>query len=135
MLYFLALDFIILIMNLLKIRELCERKEGGVKRLAEEIGMSEQNLHRCITLNKIQAGELEKIAHILDVHIGYFFDNIPVNQSIANGNGSAASVYGNATSGVIIDKDKEIEHLKALLEERERVITEKERTIQILIQK
>nr|DAO02674.1 MAG TPA: SOS-response transcriptional repressor [Caudoviricetes sp.] len=122
-------------MNLLKIRELCERKEGGVKRLAEEIGMSEQNLHRCITLNKIQAGELEKIAHILDVHIGYFFDNIPVNQSIANGNGSAASVYGNATSGVIIDKDKEIEHLKALLEERERVITEKERTIQILIQK
>lgn len=135
MLYFLVLGFIILIMNLLKIRELCERKEGGVKRLAEEIGMSEQNLHRCITLNKIQAGELEKIAHILDVHIGYFFDNIPVNQSIANGNGSAASVYGNATSGVIIDKDKEIEHLKALLEERERVITEKERTIQILIQK
>jgi DNA-binding Xre family transcriptional regulator len=122
-------------MNLLKIRELCEQKEGGVKRLAEEIGMSEQNLHRCITLNKIQAGELEKIAHIFDVHIGYFFDNIPINQSIANGNGSAASIYGNATSGVIMDKDKEIEHLNALLEEKERVIAEKERTIQILIQK
>lgn len=115
-------------MNLLKIKELCERKEGGIKRLAEEIGMSEQNLHRCINLNKIQAGELEKIAHVFDVPIGYFFDSAPLNQSIANGNGSAASIYGNATVGVMTDKDKEIDHLKQLLEE-------KERTIQILMNK
>lgn len=115
-------------MNLLKIRELCDRKEGGIKRLAEEIGMSEQNLHRCINLNKIQAGELEKIAQIFNVPIGYFFDNIPSNQSIVNGNGSAASVYGNATAGVLSDKEKEIEHLRELLKE-------KERTIQLLINK
>lgn len=50
------------------------------------------------------------------------------NQSIANGNGSASSIYGNVTVGMIADKDKEIEHLKALLEE-------KERTIQILMDK
>lgn len=120
-------------MNLLKIKDLCEQKEGGIKRLAEDIEMSEQNLHRCINLNKIQAGELEKIARIFNVPIGYFFEDSISTQSIANGNGSAASIYGNATVGVLSDKDKEIEHLKALLEEKERVINEKERTIQILM--
>ncbi|MBD4336670.1 XRE family transcriptional regulator, partial [Xanthomonas citri pv. citri] len=43
-----------------------------------------------------------------------------------NGDGSAASIYGNATAGALADKDKEIEHLKELLKE-------KERTIQILM--
>lgn len=57
------------------------------------------------------------------------------NHSIANGNGSASSVYGNATAGVIADKDKEIEHLKQLLEEKDKIINEKERTIQILMNK
>ena len=44
---------------------------------------------------------------------------------------------GNKISGDITLSEcrKEIEHLNALLEEKERVITEKERTIQILIQK
>lgn len=115
-------------MNLLKIRDLCECKEGGMKRLAEEIGMSEQNLHRCIKINKMQAGDLEKIATILHVPIGYFFDEISGNQSVANGNGCAASIFGNANAGAILDKDKEIEHLRQLLKE-------KERTIQILMNK
>ena len=47
---------------------------------------------------------------------------------IVNGDGSASSVYGDATVGELADKDKEIEHLKQLLEE-------KERTIQILMDK
>lgn len=122
-------------MNLLIIKNLCEQREGGIKRLAEDIKMSEQNLHRCINLNKIQAGELEKIAHIFNVPIGYFFDNTNASQSIANGNGSAASVYGNATVGAISDKEKELEHLKVLLKEKDKIITEKERTIQILMSK
>ena len=115
-------------MNLLKIKDLCEHKEGGIKRLAEDIGMSEQNLHRCINLNKMQAGDLEKVAITLSVPISYFFDEIFVNQSIAQGHGSAVSVYGNVTVGMMADKDKEIEHLKQLLQE-------KERTIQILMNK
>ena len=94
-------------MNLLKIRDLCERKEGGIKRLAEDIGMSEQNLHRCINLNKMQAGDLEKVAITLNVPVGYFFDEMLGNQSVANGNGCAASVFGNASAGIIVDKDKE----------------------------
>ncbi len=117
-------------MNLLLLKTLCEKKEGGIKRLASEIGMSEQNLHRCITLNKIQAGDLENAARILHVPVNVFFDNEDVTvQSVASGDGSAASVYGDAHAEMSIsDKDKEIAHLKELL-------AEKERTIQILMNK
>lgn len=115
-------------MNLLILKALCEKKEGGIKRLAVEIGMSEQNLHRCIKLNKMQAEDLEKAAHILKVPITIFFeqDDNSSPYSIVNGDGSAASVYGDASASDIADKDKEIQHLKELL-------SEKERTIQILM--
>ncbi|KAA6319051.1 hypothetical protein EZS27_031008, partial [termite gut metagenome] len=58
-------------------------------------------------------------------------DEIPVNnQSIVNSTKSVASVYGDAKIVELVSKDKEneIEHLKMLLEE-------KERTIQILMNK
>lgn len=115
-------------MNLLLIKDFCERKKIEIKRLAEETGMSEQNFHRCIRINKMQAGDLEKVAHILNVPISTFFDEVDSSNSIINGDKSAASIYGNATTITIDDKDKEIEHLKELL-------AEKERTIQILMSK
>ncbi len=61
-------------MDISIIRELAEKHEGGIKKLASEIGMSEANLHRCINNNKIQAGDLEMIAIKLDVDIRTFFD-------------------------------------------------------------
>jgi len=66
---------------------------------------------------------LEAISKILNIPISYWFDdeNCQLNQSVV-GDGSAASIYGNATAGVIADKDKEIEHLKQLLKEKERLI-------------
>ena len=70
---------------------------------------------------------LEKLSKAIRVPVSYWFDETNIaNQSIANGDGSAASIYGNATAGALADKDKEIEHLKELLKE-------KERTIQILM--
>ncbi len=114
-------------MNLQRLKGLCEGREGGIKRLAVDLGMSEQNLHRNINLNDMKASKLEKVAQIFNVPVSYFFDDEPMSLSVVNGNGSASSVHGDATISVnTSDKDKEIEHLKALLEE-------KERTIQILL--
>lgn len=62
-------------MNLEIIRQLSEKRSGGLKKLATDVGMSEQNLHRCIRNNKIQAGDLEEIAKLLGVDICLFFDN------------------------------------------------------------
>lgn len=63
-------------MNLHLIKKFVEEKNysGGIKGLAEAIGMTEQNLHRCVRTNKIQAQDLEKIAGKLNVSIMEFFD-------------------------------------------------------------
>ena len=62
-------------MNLELIKKLSEKYNGGLKKLSADIGMSEQNLHRCIRYNKIQAADLETIAMMLNVDIRVFFDS------------------------------------------------------------
>lgn len=62
-------------MNLEIIKKLSENRDGGLKKLASDIGMSEQNLHRCIRNNKIQAEYLEQIAVKLEVDILQFFND------------------------------------------------------------
>lgn len=74
-------------MNLMVLRTLSERYEGGLKRLASDIDMSEANLHRCINNNKIQASDLEQIAIKLGVDVRVFFDAAAIkNDSQANEN-------------------------------------------------
>lgn len=65
-------------MDLHEIRTLCDNYSGGLKRLAQDIGMSEANLHRCINNNKIQASDLELIAIRLEVDIRIFFDSAAI---------------------------------------------------------
>jgi len=62
-------------MDLGLIRSLCEKRAGGMRQLASDIGMSEANLHRCVNNNKIQAADLEQIALKLRVDIRLFFDD------------------------------------------------------------
>ena len=62
-------------MDLGLIRILCEKRAGGMRQLASDIGMSEANLHRCVNNNKIQAADLEQIALKLRVDIRLFFDD------------------------------------------------------------
>lgn len=70
-------------MNLQMIKKMCENREGGLKKLALDIGMSEANLHRCINNNKIQATDLENIASLLNVRVGVFFgENENTNDEI-----------------------------------------------------
>lgn len=123
--------------NLQLIRDIAEKKNITLRMLATRVGISEDGLQKLITNGSTKTSTLETIARELEVPVGVFFEGCQpfVNHLITNGNGSATSIYGNATAGVIADKDKEIEHLKQLLEEKDKIITEKERTIQILINK
>ena len=111
-------------MNILKIRSLAENRDGGIRKLAKDIGMSEANLHRCITANKMQASDLEKIALIFKVPVSYFFDEVDSKSVSVNGHKNQVGI-GNV---IIESQANEIELLKLLLEE-------KERTIQILMKK
>lgn len=71
-------------MNLEIIRKLSEKRTGGLKKLAIDVGMSEQNLHRCIRNNKIQADDLEQIAILLGVDIRIFFDSTEIDLAKIN---------------------------------------------------
>jgi DNA-binding Xre family transcriptional regulator len=113
-------------MNLVKIKELAEKRAGGLKKLAKDIDMSEANLHRCINANKIQANDLEKITSIFNIPIGCFFDDMP-SGNITNA-GSGNQVVTHSGTVTISEYEKENAHLRALLEE-------KERTIKILMNK
>ena len=102
--------------------ELFRKKRIIQKDFADRMGVTAVTITKWKSQESIDAAKLEAISKILNIPISYWFDeNCQLNQSVV-GDGSAASIYGNATAGVIADKDKEIEHLKQLLKEKERLI-------------
>lgn len=113
-------------MKLYLIKNFSEKRDGGLKKLAADIGMSEQNLHRCIRTNKIQAADLEQIALLLKVDIRIFFDDdisAHINSSIeTSGDFSPASMNGNVSVGTDAVLAERVKALEALLAEKERLI-------------
>ena len=106
-------------MNLEIVRKLSENRGGGLKKLAADVGMSEQNLHRCIRNNKIQAADLEKIAFLLKADIRIFFDDevsrLSNNTVETNGDFSPASMMGNVSVGtdaILVERVKHLEELR-----------------------
>lgn len=126
-------------MKLYIIKKLCETREGGLTKLAMEIKMSYTNLHRCIRENKIQAQDLEIIAKILEVPISIFFDDeyasINDNQKQIKRNETNIESEQKRLQELIAEKDKIIKSKDQLIESRDQLIIEKERTIQILMNK
>lgn len=121
-------------MNLEAIKKFSEKREGGLKKLATDIGMSEQNLHRCIRNNKIQAADLENIALLLKVDIRIFFDeeilSLPNNSVETKGDFSPASMNGNVTVGTDAVLVERVKSLEALLAEKERLIKVYEKMVE-----
>lgn len=122
--------------NGLKIKELLEKKGVQQNTFCLDTGISKSNFWVWTEgKSKPGADALEKIADYFNVPMDFFFDR-DIKPSGVN-IGHQVKGNGNKISGDITLSEcrKEIEHLNALLEEKERVITEKERTIQILMNK
>lgn len=133
-------------MDLELIRKLCEKRPGGMSKLASDINMSATNLHRCLRTNKIEAGMLEQVARALKVNIGVFFDDDVANASFTQiGDGVQAQkigkvLMGNHTRQRTSSKKSlspeelavENELLKALLEEKDKRMAEKDEFISYL---
>lgn len=130
-------------MDLELIKTLAERQRVPIKRLADTIGMSESNLHRCVRENKIQAQDLEKIASELGVKVGVFFGEEALVQHIEshdNGQSAGRDIYNGPQRAEVQRLKDKIEHLEerlqdkqATIDEKDATIKEKERTIQILL--
>lgn len=88
--------------NLTIIRGLCERKKMTIRELAQRIGRDESSIQSAIRRGSTNTGTLELIAKELGVSAGVFFDGYTADDSK--------------------EMSKEIEHLEALLREKERLI-------------
>lgn len=121
-------------MDLSIIRNLSEKRVGGMRKLASDIGMSEANLHRCVNNNKIQAADLEKIALLLKIDIRVFFDEQlfeRANNAVhTNGDFSPASMNGNVSVGGDAILAERVKHLEELLAEKERLIKVYEKMVE-----
>lgn len=119
-----------LMANLQIISELLKKKKMGKNQFCELVGITDQTLRQIQARNSTKTDILERIAHVLNVPIGTFFgeqSGIVIsgkNNQVHNGQGDQI---------MMTQEQREIEHLRELLLEKDKVIEEKERTIQILL--
>lgn len=112
-----------------KVKELLEERKITKVTLYNYIGITKKTLDNIINGETVPNGnKIELIANFFKVSIDYFFDRQIETSSYNIGhhvNGNGNKVSGDIT---LSECQKEVEHLRELL-------AEKERTIQILINK
>lgn len=100
--------------NFLLIRTLCEERKITMRELARRIGRDESTIQSAIRRGTTNTKTIEKIAEVLEVPVGYFFDAEPK--------------AGSKTVNTLPENGETISYLKQIL-------AEKERTIRILMSK
>lgn len=88
--------------NLMIIRDLCERKKMTIRELAQRIGRDESSIQSAIRRGSTNTATIEAIAKELGISAGVFFEGYRADDTK--------------------DLSREIEHLKELLKEKERLI-------------
>ncbi len=99
------------------------QKKMTVEDVATKIGMSKQGLYAAFQNNSLKLSDFLKIAAVLEMDVRDFFGGEPTGINI---NQVHSGIGDNRTT--LSECEKEVEHLRALL-------VEKERTIQILLNK
>ena len=65
------------------IRDLCEKNKITIRELALRIGKKENTIQAIVKNGSTNTTTIEEIAAVLNVPVGYFFDDMPIsNQSI-----------------------------------------------------
>lgn len=104
--------------NLQLISELLKKKKMSQKDFCEQVGLTDVSLRRIIERNSTKTETLEKIAEVLNVPIGYFFGEQP---GIVI-SGEHNQVHNGQGNQIMSSQEMEIEHLRELLAEKERLI-------------
>ena len=124
------------------IKMLMKRDKLSAPVLAKKLGKSDQTVRDMLGKDDIHTSVLRDLAVIFNVPISIFFeDKETINSISINGNNNALAGIGNGKTRIKQSnnasseeaKDQEIIHLKNLLDEKERLIGEKERLINILM--
>lgn len=98
------------------------------KELSELLGITAQSVSAIFSAKDVRSGTIEKIAHVLNVPVSFFFgDNTVGNNAFANGNKSVAAINSKISSATE-------EVLKERVKSLETLVTEKERLINVLME-
>jgi transcriptional regulator with XRE-family HTH domain len=118
--------------NFLVIRDLSEAKRISLRKIASKVGISESALQTLIRNGSTKTTTLEKIAEILEVPVGVFFDETPNRSITQKGN---ANFIANSHNIQISECESKLELAQNKIANLEALLEEKERTIQILMKK
>lgn len=78
------------------LKDLLKREGVILSQLAEDLGMSQQNLSAAFTRDDVKSGLLEKVARILNKPIGFFYgETLGPVQSVGDNNSQVTQVAGN----------------------------------------
>jgi transcriptional regulator with XRE-family HTH domain len=119
--------------NLHIIRDLSEKKQITLREIANRINISEDGLQKIIKKGSTNTATLERISQVLDVPVGFFFDENTFQGSVTQrGRGN---FIANSYNVKISECESKLEIAQAKIESLEALLEEKERTIQILMKK
>lgn len=116
---------------LLKIKRLLDSEKKTITEVAKELRVNRGTIYSWGNTTYPKVDQLVKLAQVYSVSISYFFEEENQHSQSINGNGNVAAVNSHVT--VPSDnKDLEISHLKALIEEKEKRIQDKDQMIELL---
>lgn len=131
-----------------RLKNIIVDRDKTIKQVADSIGMSEANLYKCFKRGSIEIKHLLAIANYFNISVKYFFEDSPSGKanaaSIGNSNTTIAVAEGGSNYEVTSRKQRENngeklfaenEMLKRLIAEKDLLIAEKERMIQVLLKK
>ncbi len=98
-------------------------RETGVtlKEVSDLLGITSQALNSIFNAKDVRSGTIEKVAHVLQVPVSYFYDELNYQSAIATGNESVAAINSNVSCPTNVMEER-IKALEALLAEKERLI-------------
>lgn len=126
----------------LVIKELMLKQNIEVADLAKRLGKTKQAVYDMLDKEDVNTSLLRELAAIFDVPITIFFDNSVNNNQSNTGNNSIVLGQNNNVDSLNLDyKEKlesalvEIKHLKEVIDAKDKLLQEKERLINVLMNK
>lgn len=126
----------------LVIKELMLKQNIEVADLAKRLGKTKQAVYDMLDKEDVNTSLLRELAAIFNVPITIFFDNSVNNNQSNTGNNSIVLGQNNNVDSLNLDYKEELEsalveikHLKEVIDAKDKLLQEKERLINVLMNK